>query len=243
MSEAFVDGGHDHGGHMHAGGDGAAIGHTPGHHGHHHQGFLGQLFGDGHDHGGHHGSHGGHHHHHTGEFSSNPQGSASWTSALSGIKLSEALKGISVTPNMMLLFMFLSFTAWLGVVYWVRHNEPFVNQVVGTHVHAPTGHADRHLVNGVRHALPIRTTPQSGMIYVPGVPEVAPPAAVPVPAAALASPVAPEVAPVPGGAPLPVLGHVAPTVTPVVPPAAMRGAYHVPIHTADGVRLKTVVNR
>jgi hypothetical protein len=39
------------------------------------------------------------------------------------------------------------------------------------------------------------------------------------------------------------VGQVAPTVTPFVPPAAMCGAYHVPIQTAEGVRLKTVVNR
>lgn len=244
MSEMFVDGGHDHGSHVHAGhgGDGSAVGGPFGSHGHHNQGIFSQLFADQHDHGGEHGSHSGHHHHHSGDISSKPQGSASWTSALRGIKMSDALQGINVTPNMLLLILFLGFAAWLGVVYWVRHHEPFASQVLGTRgVHAPTGHADRHIVNGIRNALPIRTAPTSGMIYVPGVPAASPDPAVP--AAAMASPSHSDSAMMPVVSQLPAAPQVVPMMSPAARTTGTPGAYHVPIQTVDGVRLKTVVNR
>ncbi len=246
MSETFMDGGHDHGshGHSHSGhADGAALGQTHSH-GHHNNGFLSNLFGDGQNHGGHehgaHGEHANHHHHHAGELSSNPQGSAMWTSAFAGLKFSDLFRGITVTPNMMFLFLFLGFTGWLGVVYWVRHNEPFASQVIGTRTaHAPTGHADRKLVEGIRQALPFRTSPTAGMIYVPGVPSAEAMPHANVPAAAMASPADPH--PFAQQSAMPDT-RVAP-VTHNLPAMAARGAYHVPIHTADGVRLKTVVNR
>jgi len=236
-----MDGGHDHGGHGHSHwghGDGSALGQTPSHGHNNNGGFLANLFGDGQDHGGHahggHSAHANHHHHHAGELSTNPQGSISWTSAFAGLKFSDLLQGITVTPNMMFLFLFMGFTAWLGVVYWVRHHEPLASQVLGTRsAQAPTGQADRMLVEGIRQALPIRTNPSAGMIYVPGVPQ-----AQAMPAAAIASPAVPQPSMMPAVAQQAV-------VTPENDAAAIAtpGAYHVPIRTAGGVRLKTVVNR
>lgn len=163
-----------------------------------------------------------------------------WTSAFAGLKFSDLFQGITVTPNMMLLFLFVGFAAWLGVVYWVRHHEPFASQVIGTRTaHAPTGHADRKLVEGIRHALPIRTNSTAGMIYVPGVPSAEAMPQANVPAAAFASS-----PPMPAGANQPVVPNNAVVPLPHhLQSMAGRGAYHVPVHTADGVRLKTVVNR
>ena len=73
-----------------------------------------------------------------------------------------------ITPNFLFLLLFLAFTGWLGVVYWVRHNEPFANAVLGSgRAYAPTAHADRRLLEGVREAMPFKTSPNTGKIYTP----------------------------------------------------------------------------
>lgn len=155
--------------------------------------------------------------------------SVSWTSALRSVKVKHAFQGINITPNMLLFFMFAGFTAWLGVVYWVRHNEPLANQVLGTGAaYSATGHADRHIVAGVRHAMPLKTSPTTGMIYVPNTPPLpeGPAHQFGIPASAVAiHPSAPA------------------AVSPLAQPLHHRRAYHVPVSSPDGVRLKTVVNR
>lgn len=85
-----------------------------------------------------------------------------------GVKFSDMLQGINVTPNFMLAMLFLGFTAWLFVIYWIRHNEPLANQVLGTpQACAPTAHEDRKIVNGLKHALPIRTSHRTGNFFTP----------------------------------------------------------------------------
>lgn len=166
-------GGHGHG-HMHHGGDGGsfsqALGVDQGHHGQHH-GFLSHLLGlDGHDHG-HHG-----HHQLPGGIDQSPQSSASWTSPLQGLKLEHALQGINVTPNTLFLFLFIGMGIWLYVVYFVRHHEPLANQVLGTGAaHSATAASDRHIVAGIRNAVPVRTGPTTGEIYVPNTPVISHP--------------------------------------------------------------------
>ncbi|HIA50871.1 MAG TPA: hypothetical protein EYN91_02115 [Candidatus Melainabacteria bacterium] len=104
-----------------------------------------------------------------------PSQSVMYSSALAGISLSEAFKGIRVTPNFLYLCLFSGFTFWLFVVYWIRHNEPLANQVLGTYNNT-TRHAvdDRRLLNSVKDAMPFRTSSTFGDIYTPNVPHVAP---------------------------------------------------------------------
>lgn len=78
------------------------------------------------------------------------------------VKLSDVFKGITVTPNFMLAMMFVGFTVWLFVIYWIRHNEPLANQVLGTPTHgAPLAEHDRAIVKGARNALPFLPSPRT----------------------------------------------------------------------------------
>ncbi len=112
----------------------------------------------GHDHGDHgHDSSGGH-----------PDQSPIWSQAMQGMKLNDFISSIKITPNHLLLFMFMGFTGWLGVIYWIRHHEPMANHLLGSGPAYTNSHADRLLINGAREALPIKTTPGSGQVYTPG---------------------------------------------------------------------------
>lgn len=85
-------------------------------------------------------------------------------------KFSDLLQGINVTPNILFLFLFLGFIAWLGIIYWIRHNEPLANQVLGSHRGLGGHHADRHLVEGIKKSYPIQTPGITGEIFVPNKP-------------------------------------------------------------------------
>lgn len=117
--------------------------------------------GGGADHGHDHGDHG---HDHGGQ----PNQSPSWSQAMQAMKSGDFFSNIKITPNHLLLFMFMGFTGWLGVIYWIRHNEPLANHLVGSGPAYTNSHADRLLINGAREALPIKTTPSSGQVYTPG---------------------------------------------------------------------------
>lgn len=167
MSGVFMDGGsHDGGGHEHGGHDHG--GHDHSHHGAKHN-FISHLLGldkeaHMHEHGGHEQGQG-----------QPPSQSSIWTSALQGIKLTDALRGIQVTPNFLWLMLFLGFFGWLFVVYWIRHHEPLANQVLGTGTaHSSTGHDDRRMIAGIREAYPLRTAGNTGTVYVPNAPPVTP---------------------------------------------------------------------
>lgn len=156
-----------HGGHMmHSGygGDGFGISHNFDLQGAQSQGFLSHLFGtDGIDH-----QHAGHGIGHHIPVDQTPQGSVSWTSALRSVKPSDVLQGLTITNNVWLLIMFFGFFAWLAVVYFVRHNEPLANTVLGTGgAYSTTALADRQLVAGMKNAVPIRTGSSTGAVYVP----------------------------------------------------------------------------
>lgn len=104
-----------------------------------------------------------------------PSQSVMYSSVLAGISLSEAFRGIRVTPNFLYLCLFAGFTLWLFVVYWIRHNEPMANQVLGTGA-VNTRHTidDRRLLNSVKDAMPFRTSSTFGDIYTPNAPHVPP---------------------------------------------------------------------
>jgi hypothetical protein len=168
MSGVFMDGGGSDS--MNLGGDGIDHGgHDHGSHGVHHghgQGghnFLAQILGlDQADHA--------HLAHHGGEGAEGlaPSQSASWNSALQGLKLENLIAGINITPNFLLFMLFACFVGWLGVIYWIRHHEPFANQVLGSSAaFAPTVGADRVLINSARDANPIKTSAESGLVYSP----------------------------------------------------------------------------
>ncbi|SRR5579885_2877033 len=169
MSDMGHHGGH--GGHMHAGhgGDGGGFAQSFTHGGHQHHGFFSHLLGLDHDHGHH--LHGGHQHGGQGVHTDpTPQGSPSWSSPLQAVKLSDVLQGINVTPNVLFLFLFFAFFGWLFVIYWVRHHDPMAHTQIGQSRrwgYASTATVDRQIVAGMRHAVPIRTSPYTGDVYVP----------------------------------------------------------------------------
>ena len=85
------------------------------------------------------------------------------------IKISDLFQGVKFTPNFMFFLLFLGFFLWIFVIYWVRHNEPLANQVLGT----PKGDrhktaVDRQLVAGIKNAFPVQTSSSTGEVYVPG---------------------------------------------------------------------------
>lgn len=176
-------GDHGHGDHGdHFGGDGGDHGdhgdHGHDHHGGHNslKGLIGRLLGLDRDAGslgggGESGNDHGHHHGH--DAGQAPSQSAMYTNVLAGISLSEAFKGIRVTPNFLYLCLFAGFFGWLFVVYWIRHNEPMANQVLGGETgRAHTSYDDRILLNSVKQAMPIRTSPKFGEIYTPNAPKL-----------------------------------------------------------------------
>lgn len=113
--------------------------------------------------------------HSGGDHGAPPSQSVMYSSVLAGISLSEAFKGIRVTPNFLYLCLFTGFTLWLFVVYWIRHNEPMANQVLGTGaVNTRTTIDDRRLLNSVKDAMPFRTSSTFGDIYTPNAPHVPP---------------------------------------------------------------------
>jgi hypothetical protein len=162
----YMDGGHDHGGHGHqmhgSGGDGGGFlnhllgynNHTAGH------SFLSHLLGLDHDaHHGHGGADGGTHGG-EGAVSQTPI----WTSALQGLKLSHALEGISISVNAWFFMFFMGCIAWLFVVYWIRHHEPFADAVLGKGAAKyQTAAADRMIIDKCRDATPLRTSTNQGM--------------------------------------------------------------------------------
>jgi hypothetical protein len=188
-SQVFMDGGQDGGHHGHfqhgdGGGDGGVFVDAPQQHGghavqvghggdgflsnilgldstHHHHGFLAHLLGLDHDGGGHHG-HSSATHATAGHATS--QG-AIWSSALQGMKLSHFVQGINFSANFGLLMMFVGFTLWLFVIYAIRHNEPFANQVLGTVPMSESVAADRRLVNRLNNAMPVKIS--HGDVYEP----------------------------------------------------------------------------
>lgn len=91
-----------------------------------------------------------------------------WSPSLRGVKLSDAFQGIHFTTNFLFFLLFLGLFLWLFVIYWVRHHEPFANQVLGEAKHSATTAADRALVNGIKKTFPVHTSATMGEIYVPG---------------------------------------------------------------------------
>lgn len=96
------------------------------------------------------------------------EGNASSTAAYNaGIKLSDIFSGIKITPNGLTALFFVGYAAWLFVIYFIRHNEPLANHVLGTPTAgSPTSHQDRIIVGATKNALPIQAVGSSGF-YTP----------------------------------------------------------------------------
>lgn len=226
MSDTLHDGGHGshgHAGHMyHA--DSASYNQSLGldqsHHGH---SFLSHLLGlDGNDQAAHMHSH--HHQHTAVQVDRTPQGSISWSSALQALRVSNIFHGLQVTPNTLFLLLFVGMGVWLYVVYFVRHHEPLANQVLGTGAaYSAAANADRNIVEGIRTAVPIRTGPTTGEIFVPGSTSTS-----------AATPISMQMRGTSLHAPAPSSAANA---------ATLGASYNLPLRTADGLRLRTVVNR
>lgn len=174
-----------------------------------------------------------------------------WSGALSSMKLSDAVSGINITPNFLFLLLFVGLTLWLYVVYWIRHNEPLANSVIGTGAAvSATAAADRRIVAGIKKTFPVRTSADSGDIYVPT--PHGPSWAAPMPPAPVPPMPAPSPAPTPLGSTQyysqpSSYGHVLPAPVPYYSafgqPDQSHHAYMVPVHEASGTRVKMIVNR
>jgi hypothetical protein len=173
-----------------------------------------------------------------------PSRSVGWNTAMRALNVSNALQGINLTTNFLFLLLFLGFTAWLGVVYWVRHNEPLANSVLGTGAaYSATGRDDRKLLAGIKKTMPVVTSPSTGEIYVPntpthaemfGRPVVVPPVQAPPPVPQPPKPT--QLSAGPGAA------YGTETFTP--PPQYMpQNAYMMPVQHPAGTRVKMIVNR
>jgi hypothetical protein len=96
-----------------------------------------------------------------------PSQSVIWTSALQALKVSNVVDGLIFTPAMGMFCLFLGFVTWLFVVYFVRHHEPFANSVLGTVPQSLAASTDRRLINGVKGAMPFKTSKSTGDFYEP----------------------------------------------------------------------------
>lgn len=173
------------------------------------------------------------------------QGSKRWTPSLHGVKFSDVFQGISLSTNFLFLLLFVGLFLWLFVIYWVRHHEPFANQVLGSpRASAADTAADRALVGGIKKAFPVRTSEHTGEIYVPG------------PQASTGTPVNTPVdtgyqggdAGYQGagtysssyGNPIP--AQMAPAAAPAFP-TSNGGSYMIGVRTGSGTKVKTIVSR
>jgi hypothetical protein len=109
-----------------------------------------------------------------------PSQSVIWTSALQALKVSNFVDGLKFTPAMGMFCLFLGFVSWLFVVYFIRHHEPFANSVLGTVPQSLGVSTDRRLIDGVKGAMPFKTSKSTGDFYEPLPAEAQHPAAAPV---------------------------------------------------------------
>ncbi|MDR3613520.1 MAG: hypothetical protein P4L53_08130 [Candidatus Obscuribacterales bacterium] len=96
-----------------------------------------------------------------------PSQSVIWTSALQALKVSNIVDGLKFTPAMGMFCLFLGFVSWLFVVYFIRHHEPFANSVLGTMPQSLGVSTDRRLIDGVKGAMPFKTSKATGDFYTP----------------------------------------------------------------------------
>lgn len=261
----FLDGGHhDHGSHsMHGGDGGGFLNNVLGYNQHNGQhSFISHLLGLDHDaHGGGHAQHG------TGTPTGHaPSQTPIWNSAMQAMKLEHAIDGIKITTNGWFFIMFAGFISWLFVLYWIRHHEPFADAVLGKGtVQSPTLAADRRMMDNCREAMPIRTNPNQ-QLFVPipqqfGASSAAAANPQPMPNAPPSSTETPWMPP----ATLPQTQSAAQANTAALPtynlgPYADNGIYtpqanavslsqangpavNMPVPSASGPRLRTIVNR
>lgn len=105
----------------------------------------------------------------------NPQSRKSKKDPLApNFKFMDIFSGWKMTVNGITALFFIGYALWLVVLYFIRHNEPLANQVIGTpNAGAPTSDYDRILVGGAKFALPIQATGEHGF-YTPGAKEILP---------------------------------------------------------------------
>ena len=93
------------------------------------------------------------------------------------ISWSTLFEGLQVNSGIRFIIVFAAFSCWLYVIYWIRHHEPFSNQVIGVSApHSPTVDADRSLLARIYKVFPFQTPAlASGSFYVPTPGATAPP--------------------------------------------------------------------
>ncbi len=126
-------------------------------------------------HSGHSGGHSSHAVHHDAGQSGHPShhfGNLSNDNMLGGNfqywNLANFMEGLRINTGIRFAILFIAFAGWLYVIYWVRHHEPFVNQMIGTHSYlAPTAPQDKSIVAAIKKVFPLKTSENMGTLYVP----------------------------------------------------------------------------
>ncbi|HEY9778148.1 MAG TPA: hypothetical protein V6C81_30570 [Planktothrix sp.] len=164
-----MDGGLSHNHSMHTGGEGMNFANLLGLNQQNQHSFLAHLLGlDQHTH------QGGASQAPAGQHASQQIG---WSSPLQGLKLSNFFQGITISASNWLLLMYFGFIAWLCVVYFIRHHEPFANAVLGTAAaQTSTSQFDRQMIAGCNGAMPLRTS-SNMTLWAPSPQPVQPPPA------------------------------------------------------------------
>ena len=106
---------------------------------------------------GHAGGQEGQHSGHTGGFG-DFSGADILGSNLQNISWSTLFEGLKINSGVRFVVVFTAFISWLYVIYWIRHHEPFSNQVIG--VSAPrtsTSDADRSILGRITKVFPFQT--------------------------------------------------------------------------------------
>ena len=86
-----------------------------------------------------------------------------------GISWSTVFEGLKISTGIRFFIVFAAFVSWLYVIYWIRHHEPFSDQVIGmSSPKSSTADADRFLVAGIKRVFPFQTPATlTGSFYAP----------------------------------------------------------------------------
>jgi len=234
---------HDIGDHYDLGGShhDAGAHHMSGHYGSHQggigqgQGIMGVLnhfLGNDINHDAAHNAHS--HHNHAG---STDPAHVQTTDTMNGSRWGQFFAGLPVTPTMLFATLFGGMTLWLGVVYFLSHNNG--ETAVVKH---QSSHADRVLLAGTRNAMPMPQRQNYAQYSAEPSPAVQEQPASSTLISAL--PGAIEARPI---SPVPVMAQAAPMPYTINPGYNQHypdvRSYSVHVQTAEGPRLKTIVNR
>ncbi len=173
------------------------------------------------------------HHNHAG---STDPGHVQTTDTMQGSKWGQFFNGLPVTPSMMFATLFGGMTLWLGVVYFFSHNQP------GDVVRRQPTQADQVLLQGTRNAMPMPQRVNYAQYSPAGAPAVAEQ-----PANGTLISALPGAIEARSLSQAPVMAQAAPVPYTINPGYSQHypdvRSYSVHVQSAEGPRVKTIVNR